>query len=43
LLSRWGWLLIIVAAVIPAVTLRLGIWHASVVLETAMYVWQCSH
>jgi cation:H+ antiporter len=36
-LGRWGWLVVIVAATMPALTLRFGLWHASVVVETAMF------
>lgn len=36
-LGRWGWLGLIVGAVLPALALRAGLWHASVVLETAVY------
>lgn len=35
--SRWLWLPITVAATLPALTLRLGLWHASVPVETAMF------
>lgn len=35
--GRWGWLLVIVAAVAPALALRLGLWHARVEVETAVF------
>jgi cation:H+ antiporter len=36
-LGRWGWLIAVVVAVIPALALRLGLWHGSVVVATAAY------
>ena len=36
-LTRWGWLAAIVAACLPALTLRFGLWHAPVVAETAVF------
>lgn len=36
-LGRWNWLIAVVVAVLPAATLRLGLWHTGVVVETAMY------
>jgi cation:H+ antiporter len=35
--ARWGWLVIIVAACMPAVTLRAGAWSAPVEAETACF------
>ena len=36
-LARWSWLPILVAPAVPALTLRLGLWHAPVVAETVVY------
>lgn len=36
-LRRWSWLVVLAAAAAPALGLRVGLWHAPVVLETALY------
>jgi cation:H+ antiporter len=36
-LSGWGWFVIVALAALPAVTLRLGVWHSTVEIETLVF------